>query len=86
MAKVTILYFASVREAVGIGSEMREIPADLATPREVIDWLVASGPQYANAFADRARLRVAVDQQLVDLDAPLGEMREIAFFPPVTGG
>jgi sulfur-carrier protein len=84
--RITILYFASVREAVGQDSEARDISADITTPRALISWLAVQGPGHAAAFADLTRLRVAIDQQLADLDAPLGDAREIAFFPPVTGG
>jgi sulfur-carrier protein len=83
---VTILYFASIREAVGRDSETRDIPADITTPRSLIDWLAGQSSGYAAAFADLTRLRVAIDQQLAELNAPLGEASEIAFFPPVTGG
>jgi sulfur-carrier protein len=83
---ITILYFASVREAVGCDSEIRDIPDDVMTPRALTAFLAGSSACHAAAFADLRRLRVAIDQQLADLDAPLGNMREIAFFPPVTGG
>lgn len=83
---VTLLYFASVREAVGMDAEERELPASLSTPHAVADWLTGLGANYAQAFADRIRLRCAIDQVMAPLDAPLGTPREIAFFPPVTGG
>lgn len=86
MRRIVILYFASVREAVGSESETRDIPADVKTPRALVAWLGESGTGYAAAFADLSRLRVAIDQQLADLDAPLGDAHEVAFFPPVTGG
>jgi molybdopterin synthase sulfur carrier subunit len=58
----------------------------VATVAELIDWLAARGGGYAEAFADRGRLRAALDQEFVALDAPLGRSRELALFPPVTGG
>lgn len=84
--RVTLLYFASVREAVGLDAEEREVPDSLSTPHAVADWLAGLGANYTQAFADRSRLRCALDQQMVALDAALGSPSEIAFFPPVTGG
>jgi molybdopterin synthase sulfur carrier subunit len=59
---------------------------EVTTPAALIAWLSGRGIGYAEAFADPARLRCAVDQVMVSLDAPLGSAREIAIFPPVTGG
>jgi sulfur-carrier protein len=81
-----VLYFAWVREAVGTGHEQVDPPADVATVAALIDWLAGRSAGHAHAFADRARLRAAVDQQFVPLEAPLGAAREVAIFPPVTGG
>jgi sulfur-carrier protein len=86
MRTITILYFASVREAVGCDSETRDIPDAVTTARALIASLAEQSAGHAAAFADLGRLRVAIDQQLADLDAPLGDVHEIAFFPPVTGG
>ncbi len=86
MRTISILYFASVREAVGHDCETIELPEGVTTPRALLTMLAASSAGYASAFADLTRLRVAVDQQLSDLDAALGAASEIAFFPPVTGG
>lgn len=83
---VTILYFAWVREAVGTGAETVEPPAGVATVGALVEWLSAKSPAHAEAFADRQRLRAAVDQQFVGLDASIANAREIAIFPPVTGG
>lgn len=83
---VTLLYFASTREAVGVDFEVRELPSSVQTPREVAEWLSRLGANYAAAFADPAKLRCALDQVMAPLDAPLGTPGEIAFFPPVTGG
>lgn len=81
-----MLYFAWVREAVETGEEMLDPPADVLTVAQLIDWLAGRGEGYARAFADRTRLRAAVDQTFVPLDASIVGAREIAIFPPVTGG
>lgn len=81
-----VLYFASVREAIGTGDELVDVPPDIATVEALIDWLATESPAHRAAFADRARLRAALDGQFVPLDAVLGHPREVALFPPVTGG
>jgi sulfur-carrier protein len=81
-----ILYFAWVRQRVGVGEEIVDVPAEVVTVSQLIDWLKARDEAYANAFADLRVIRAAVDQSLVPLDAPLSGAREVAFFPPVTGG
>ena len=81
-----ILYFAWVRQRVGMTEETLAPPEDVTTVAGLIDWLKSRDESYANAFADLRVIRAAVDQQLVPLDAPLAGAREIAFFPPVTGG
>ncbi|MEO9649325.1 MAG: molybdopterin converting factor subunit 1 [Roseobacter sp.] len=79
-----ILYFAWVRERIGLPSEAVETLA--TTVAELVDELRAREERYAAAFADTSALRVAVDQELTDFDAPLEGVREVAFFPPMTGG
>lgn len=81
-----LLYFAWVREAVGVAAEDVSPPASVATVAALIDWLAARGAGYATAFEDRSRLRAAVDQAFVPLDAPIAGAKEVAIFPPVTGG
>lgn len=81
-----ILYFAWVREAIGTGEETATPPGDVVTVRDLIGWLAARGGGYAQALADPARLRAAVDQNFVTLDTPIGAAKEVAIFPPVTGG
>jgi sulfur-carrier protein len=81
---ITVLYFAWLRERVGTGRETVETTA--GTPAALIDDLVSRDDRYARAFADRAAVRVALDQVLSDFDAPLAGVREVAFFPPMTGG
>lgn len=81
-----MLYFAWIRERVGKGSERIDPPVEVATLNELLDWLSAGSAAHAAAFADRKRLRGAIDQQFVPLDARIAGAREIAVFPPVTGG
>ena len=86
MATIDLLYFAWVREAIGLGHEVVDPPADVTSVAGLIDWLAARGGGYAAALGDKARLRAAVDQAFVPLDTPIEGAREIALFPPVTGG
>lgn len=83
---IEMLYFAWVRETIGRDGETVEPPADVATVSDLIGWLAARSPDHAAALADRGRLRAAVDQAFADLSAPIVGAREIALFPPVTGG
>lgn len=82
----TILYFAWVREAVGMAEERVAIPASVATVADLIDWLGTRSAGHAAAFKDRERLRVAIDQTFVVPGASVLQAREVAIFPPVTGG
>ncbi|WP_246611130.1 molybdopterin converting factor subunit 1 [Aquisediminimonas profunda] len=86
MADVTLLYFASIREKLGREMEERVLPESARTVHDLIEWLVTQDANYASAFAEPAKLRCAIDQVMAPLDAPLAGAREIAFFPPVTGG
>lgn len=81
-----LLYFAWVRETVGLGHQQVTPPDHVATVADLLDWLAADSDAHRAAFADRARLRAAVDQQFVPLDASVAGAREVAIFPPVTGG
>jgi sulfur-carrier protein len=81
-----ILYFAWLREKIGIGEEDFAPPDGAATPRALIAALRRRGPGYAAAFANEALIRCALDQEFCALDTPFGAAQEIAFFPPVTGG
>jgi molybdopterin synthase sulfur carrier subunit len=83
---VSMLYFAWVREAVGQGSERVDPPATVVTVSDLLDWLAEDSEAHAAAFAERDRLRAAIDQGFVALDAPIAGAREVAIFPPVTGG
>ena len=81
---IDIIYFAWVRERVGLPRESVETRA--ATVAELVEELCAREDRYAAAFADTSALRVALDQELSSFDAPLAGVREVAFFPPMTGG
>jgi sulfur-carrier protein len=81
---IDVLYFAWVRERIGLPREQVETQA--ATVAELVEELRAREDRYALAFSDLKALRVAVDQDLTDFDAPLKGAREVAFFPPMTGG
>jgi molybdopterin synthase sulfur carrier subunit len=81
---IDVLYFAWVRERIGMPRERVETQA--ATVADLVAELCTREDRYAAAFADLASLRVALDQELADFDAPLAGVREVAFFPPMTGG
>ncbi len=83
---VTLRYFAWVRERIGRAEEQIDLPADITTVGELVQWLKARGPEYAHAFAKADVIRAAIDQTHVKPQAAIGGAREIAFFPPVTGG
>lgn len=79
-----VMYFAWVRERIGLPSE--EIETGAATVNDLVEELRQREERYAMAFSDMRALRVALDQQLSEFDAPLEGVREVAFFPPMTGG
>jgi molybdopterin synthase sulfur carrier subunit len=81
-----LLYFAWVKEKAGVAAEEIAIPEDVATIAELIVWLKTRGPEFANAFAQSEVIRAAIDQTHVRHNAKIAGAREIAFFPPVTGG
>lgn len=86
MARLTLVYFAWVREVIGRDEEHIERPAGDVTIGALIAELAARGGAYAEAFADSDKLRAALDQNFTPLDTPIGDARELALFPPVTGG
>lgn len=81
-----ILYFARVRQIVGRGAEEVEVPEAVKTVSELMEFLSAGDESVAAAFAERRTIRAAVDQTHAALDASIIGAREVAFFPPVTGG
>ena len=86
MAKLEILYFAWVREIIGCDGEKVDQPAADMSVADLIVQLAERGGRYAEAFGDRERLRAALDQRFVPLETVIGQARELAIFPPVTGG
>ena len=79
-------YFAWVRERIGKPEETIEIPPGLATVADLMTWLASRGEEYAHAFKNANVIRAAVDQKHVRPSAAIKNAREIAFFPPMTGG
>lgn len=81
-----ILYFAWLRSKTGISSEEVAPPAEVTTVGELMEWLAAQRPGFADAMAARGVIRAAVNQDYADLQHPVRPGDEVAFFPPVTGG
>lgn len=81
-----LLYFAWVKQKIGVGEEVVDPPQGARTVGDIAVWLKSRGGGYAEAFADVKRLRAAVNQDHVLFTAPVGPGDEVAFFPPVTGG
>jgi len=84
--KVKVLYFASLREKIGRDAEEVELPADVASVAALRSHLRARGGNYEHAFSEKALLRAAVNQDMVQSAAAIKAGDEVAFFPPVTGG
>ena len=84
--KVRLRYFARLREVFATGEETPELPASVQTLAGLLDWLRQRGGVWAEELAAGRAYRVAINQDLVERDAALGENDEIAIFPPVTGG
>jgi sulfur-carrier protein len=81
-----LLYFAWIRERIGKPEETVALPESVVTVTDLIAWLAARGPEYAHAFDKPDIVRTAIDKTHVKATAPIAGAREIAFFPPVTGG
>ncbi|BAT59239.1 molybdopterin synthase sulfur carrier subunit [Variibacter gotjawalensis] len=81
-----VLYFAWLRERIGKTDEDIALPQDVRTAGELIDWLTQRGDEYAHAFENPKVVRVAIDRKHVKHDVAIAGAREIAFFPPMTGG
>lgn len=84
--RLTVRYFAWVRERIGRAEETVEVPASVDTVGELESWLMTLGPEYEAAFRGGGVVRAALDQVHVKRAHPLRGAREVAFFPPVTGG
>jgi molybdopterin synthase sulfur carrier subunit len=83
---VKLRYFAWVRERIGKPEEEVDPPAGIVTVADLMDWLARRGEEYAHAFDERNVIRAAIDRAHVKSDAAVAGAREIAFFPPMTGG
>ncbi len=81
---IEVLYFAWLRERIGVPRE--KVATTAATVADLVAELAAREDRYALAFSDLRAVRVALDQRLAGFDAPLAGVREVAFFPPMTGG
>ena len=81
---MNVVYFAWVRERIGLPQE--QVDTNAATVADLVQELKAREDRYEAAFADISALRVALDQELAEFDAPLAGVKEVAFFPPMTGG
>jgi molybdopterin synthase sulfur carrier subunit len=83
---VQVLYFAWLRQKVGLAEEVVTPPPGIDTVGALADWLATRSPGHAEAFSDRASIRSAVNQDFATPETPVAPGDEIAFFPPVTGG
>ena len=83
---LTILYFAWLRERVGVAEEALSPPETVTTVAELAAWLAGLDDRHAAAFKDRQTVRCAVNQEFADPSTVLRPGDEVAFFPPVTGG
>ena len=81
-----VLYFSWVRDRIGVGSEDLSRPENVTSVEGLVEWLKCRGEGYQKAFDDITIIRVAINQEHVKLDHPVGDSDEVAFFPPVTGG
>ena len=86
MKHVRLVYFAWVRARIGKTDEEVELPAEVATLGDLVRWLRGRGEEYAYAFEHDGIVRAAIDHGHATADAPVAAAREIAFFPPMTGG
>lgn len=83
---MTLRFFAWMRERTGFGETTVSVPSTVTTVRELVLWLKAQDESYARAFVEPRVVRAALDQKHVTIDTELGDAREVAFFPPMTGG
>lgn len=83
---ITLLYFARLRETLGLSSEQTSLPADIADVRALTEWLRQRGGAWQEELARDKPVRVAVNQDMAGPDTAVSDGDEIAFFPPVTGG
>lgn len=83
---ITLLYFARLREALGLSSEQAELPAQVKDVRSLTEWLRQRRGAWQEELAPDRPVRVAVNQDVASADTAVRDGDEIAFFPPVTGG
>lgn len=81
-----LLYFAWIRERIGLEEEDVTVPSEVVTVGDLVTWLAGRGERYAYALAEPSIVRVAVDHVHAQPDTPIGAAREVALFPPMTGG
>ena len=81
-----LLYFAWLRQRIGIAEETVEAPPEVIDVRSLLEWLKGRGPRFAEALQDLSVVRVAVNQEYVPPRHPVKRGDEVALFPPVTGG
>ena len=81
-----LVYFAWVRERIGRTEEEIEVPGEVGTVGELVDWLKGRGPEYEHALAEPKAIRIAIDRVHAGREAPIAGAREVALFPPMTGG
>ena len=86
MAAIDLLYFAWVRERIGKAEEEMTLPSSVVTVADLLNHLKTMGEEYETALQFPDVIRVAVDQEHVEHDEPIGNAREIGIFPPMTGG
>lgn len=86
MSAVKLIYFAWVRERIGVSEETVELPAEVKTARDLLIWLKGRGEGYGAALVQPEVIRVAVNQEHIRHDESIAGAREIALFPPMTGG
>ena len=86
VGRVKLVYFAWVRERIGMADETLALPATIIDIADLMTWLTTQGDGYAAAFANAASIRAAIDHMHVKHDTSIAGAREIAFFPPMTGG
>ncbi len=79
-------YFAWVRERIGLNEEDLDLPAEVATVADLVSWLRGRGPEYEHALSEPSVIRVALDRLHAGREASIAGVREVALFPPMTGG
>ncbi|KPC49366.1 MoaD/ThiS family protein [Amantichitinum ursilacus] len=86
MKTLELRYFARLRDALGCQAERVDVPADIDTPRQLIAWLRQRGGAWDSELSGQRPFRVAINQDMSQLDDPIPPGAEVAIFPPVTGG